>query len=1132
MARANGTRDDVSPALHGEARHPGGVRGGVPSVRSVLSWFGRHPYVTGIVFYTAFAAIVFREGGLGSSASFPQGTNALNEWLVVGFYQRNSSAMWLYPFTDWGQPYGGFTGPTVLWPAIALLNPTVTVRAIEFGSFVVAGLAMMVAVRAVGGTTLGALVGGFYYSLFAETPEFFEGHVSAMISVALGPAFIILLWRFLRAPTLRTGILPALLLYLLISIGDLGVLYFYVFFAVLLAGYAIVGRQFSRRYSVRELAAIVASVALVSVLSISWLYPYLAGVRPQYTTGITVQVVPFAQTEPENLVYSFSGFVQDSSFIHFTYGQFAFGPWGSDLLPLSLLIPAAVTVYAFVGRHRDRILFYASGLLALLFSTGNLYPGLSQFNSAVYYHVPYFDSIPELPRWVEYTLVVFGVLLGRLVSDLQLDSRNGYPRVAALWDRVSRGWRPADLGDSNAVRTRAPRALLASPAARRAGIAAVVVAITALVVAQNVAVVTEPPATFQFPAEYTASLSYLSHHPLSGEVLEVPFGAIYERTPWGGVSGSSQLLEPQESGADADVFEAGTPYSLAMDTFVSNGITYGGSRNMTKFLGSANVQYIVATDYPDWNYSSSAISPSLTSYDALANETGLGPVTNVSPIQSVYVQDNSAGNLSFHPSYLLYFGPDSTLYSVLDSPWYTGPSMALVNGSTVGPLLSEYISHAAGIVVAPASILTLGVSVIDQARAYRVPIIEVVPPSQFKLNGTQVRPDAWNATGGQDLQFDRSNAPAEIDLAANLLAAAGYTNLTLSGQFSAPPGSSLSISLGNTSYQLPWTGSNVLTSLHVNDSAPGYFLAGEDNRTINSSRFVAVTTQNGTTFVNWTPSPNASNFQYLELGLHNLSGWNGFAVDVARIPATLPQKASGLPLEGRISYGGSSFDLPAYPTIVPTDPSISQYRFLFPSGGYGMPADLRKNLENFSYLQIGLPSPGFNGSLVLSNLTLLDVSTPPLSPATIGNIPATATNLTVSLAPTGRLGFLEVSTGAYPVPRPYDRDVLPQPGPTDLSISPAATGWGIVSLAQTYSTFWQLSGSGSPAPAVVDVGLTGWLVNSTAGAEWHVTYLGDSLERTSLELEAVAVPVVAIPLALMAWRPPALSRRFGGGRAP
>ena len=159
-----------------------------------------------------------------------------------------------------------------------------------------------------------------------------------------------------------------------------------------------------------------------------------------------------------------------------------------------------------------------------------------------------------------------------------------------------------------------------------------------------------------------------------------------------------------------------------------------------------------------------------------------------------------------------------------------------------------------------------------------------------------------------------------------------------------------------------------------------------------------------------------------------------------------------------------------------------------------MPAELLGNLSNLSYVEIGVAPPGYNGSLVISNLTLLSVSTPPLSPASIGLIPATATNLTVALPPTGRLGFLELSTGAYPQALPYDRDVLPQAGPTDLTMSPTATGWGVLTLAQTYSPLWQLTGPGPSDPSVVDVGLSGWLVNSTTDAVWQVSYLGNALE--------------------------------------
>ena len=125
---------------------------------------------------------------------------------------------------------------------------------------------------------------------------------------------------------------------------------------------------------------------------------------------------------------------------------------------------------------------------------------------------------------------------------------------------------------------------------------------------------------------------------------------------------------------------------------------------MTKFLGSANVQYIVATDCPDWTYSSSAISPSLTCVLRLGQRDG--PRTRYQGVADpVRLRAGQLCGESVVPPFLSsVFRARSTLYSVLDSPWYTGPSMALVNGSTVGAELPEYISHAAGIVVAPASI--------------------------------------------------------------------------------------------------------------------------------------------------------------------------------------------------------------------------------------------------------------------------------------------------------------------------------------------------------------------------------------------------------------------------------------------
>ena len=1079
--------------------------------RRLWGWFQEHPYLFGLAVYGGFAAVVFRDGGFGSSDSLPQGTNALNSWMVYAFYQHHPLAMWVFPFTDWGQPFGGFTGPTLLSPAIALLSPTVLVRLIEFSAVVGAGIGMMLAIRVVGGTAFGALLGGFYYTVFAQTSQLFEGHIPAMISVALGPPFLITMWRFLRAPSARTGLLPAVLLYLLISIGDLGVLYFYVFFAVLIAAYTITQRQFRRRYDRAEVAAVGGAIALVTALSLSWLYPFLSGVRPQYTTSITAQVLPFRLTSPVNLVYAYSGFVQDSSFVHFTYGQFAYGPWGSSLLPFSLVLPVLVTLYAVRGRRTDRIAFFLSGLLATVFATGNLYPGLSSFNGFVYNHVPFFNSIPELIRWVEYTILVYGVLLGLLVSDLERDAARGYPglrRTAAELETALRAVLSRGRAGRAPPTERRWTLLLRTRRAPLVGFTALVVV---LVLAQNVAVVTEPPSTFRFPPEYVASFDYLNHQPISGEVLSVPFGAIYERTPWGGVSGSSALVTPAATGADTAVFEAGTPYSLAMDTFISNGLTYGGSRNMSKFLGSANVQFIVATHFPNWNYSSSAISASSLSYFALGNQTGLGPATSVSPLQSIYAPGNWAGNLSFHPSYLLYFAADPILYSILDSPWYNGPSMALVNGSTVGPALDRYIAHAAGIVVSPGSLVGLGARTIALARANAVPIIEVASPSDFRANGTQVRPDAWNATGGLDLQFNRANQTARIDLASELLAAAGFTNLSLTAQLSTPPGANVTTFFGNTSTVRNGSASAILGRAAVNASAPGFFLAGEENVSLNSSRLLNVTNRSGTTYAAWSPLGNGSDLQYLRLAFRDLRGWNGLAVDV--------NGGGHPPLVVRLGFQGWTFDLPGYATSVPTLRNTSEYLFPFPSGGFGMPSSLLSNLGNLSTVELGLPAPGYNGTIVLSNLSELRLSTPSLSASDLGLIPAATTSFGISLPPTGRLGFLELSTHPYPRPSGYERDILPQSEPTSLQFRPASSGWGVLTLAQSFSPFWQLSGPGPGDRAVVDVGLTGWLINSTGRDVWHATYLGDSLESTSLVLESIAVPIVAAPLAYLIVRP-------------
>lgn len=1056
------------------------------------------------------AGIALRSGGLGGGAALPQGTNALSTWLVFGYLHQHPDSVWLFPFTDWGQPYPGFTGPT-LWTLLGeVAGPTTAVRLVEGASFVAAGLATLGAIRTIGGGPVAAGAAGIYYSLTAETSQYFEGHVPAMVSVALGPLFLVLLWRFLRRPAFGSGLSVVLVLYVLASVGDIGLLYFYAFFAVPLAVYVALRRNDRVRYRLREFGVVALGLLLLAALSISAWLPVVFGVRPQYTTSITTNIVPFSQVSGENLGYAFAGYVQDNSFVHYTYHQFAFGPGGGYFLPFAWLIPVAIAAYVLVTRRTDRLVAFGSAVLAIVFSTGHLYPGLSAFNGAVYDHVPFFDSIPEVYRWTEYAILVYALLLGSLLTSLERELAAGLPtvrrRLSALRPLLSPdGVRRAE-GWLSAGHRRARTF-------RWALVPTIGLVVVLLAVAQDVSVLTEPPGTYELPPAYSASFTYLSDRPLSGEVLSIPFGAIYDRTPWGGVGASAALLTPSYTGADTDIFEAGTVPSLALDNFLSNGLTFGGSRNMTKFLGSVNVQYVVTNDYSNWSYSSSSISSPRLSYSALANQSGLGPGTAISSVQTVYAPGNWAGNLSFHPSYLLYFGADSILYSILDSTWYPGPSMALVDGDSVGAALPEFEAHAAGIVVDPAGLATLGNATIATAARDRIPVIEVVPPSEFAGRGTEVRGDAWNVTGGVDLQFDQLDRNASINLSAQLLFAAGFRNLTLSGQLAGPPGAVVSVALGSRTVQQSLLSGSVAASVVVNSSAPGFFSAGVENSTFRGNLSAV---GNGSAV--WTPDSAVDAFQYVRLNVSDLQGWNGLQVTVAG--------AAPVPLVERLWSGSTFFDVSGYPTVVPTAKNLWRYWFVYPAGDEGMPSTLLQHLGNVTSVEVGLRPPAPAPALTLSNVTLLAATAPRLTSVDLGPVAADGATLNVSLPPSGRLGVLEVSTGSFPTPTPYLRDVSPQGSPTHLRFGGGASGWGVLTLAQTYSSEWQLSGA-SGALAQVDVGLTGWLVNATPSAVFSVQYGGDQLEQQALILESVAVPLALIPWGVVGYRA-ARRGRFGG----
>ncbi len=1039
--------------------------------------------------------MALRNGGFGDASDLPQGTNALNASLTFWFLQHHSPGLWLYPLTDWGQPYPGFTGPTLLTPFIDGLPPTVLVRGIEFAGYVGAGLSMMHSVRRLGGTFSGGFAAGMYYSVLVQTPQFFEGHVPAMISLALGPLLFVGLWQTLWRPTFRLALLTTLVLYLLVSIGDLGILYFYVFFAVPLAGYVVLRRNVQRLYRWKELAAIAAGLTLFVVLCLSWLYPYAAGVRPEYTTNVTTNIIPFSNTFSENLGYAITGYVQDNSLIHIIYQQKFYSLGGLTLLPLFFLVPLAVTIYGVLGRRLDRIVLLASAGLAIVFSTGDLYPVLAPFNRWVYDHVPFFDSIPALYRWAVYSILAFSLLLGLLISALERDAEAGFVELRAL---AARGRRLLRLGGRTAPPAPGAPAPRAGRRNRRVVAVACVLGVVTLVMVQNFALVSEPVGLFSYPAEYQAGASYIGDRPVTGSVLVEPFSGIYERTPWAEVGASSGLMLPYYTGADGIIFEAGTPYSLALDNFLGGGIVDGASRNMTAFLALANVQYILANRYSPWGEISAFPYRGDLAYNALSNQSGLGTGLNLSATQTLYTVANSSGNVSFDPHYLVYLGGDDLLYAVLDAPWY-GARAPLVNGSSVGDQLVPLVDHSEGLVVTPAALAALNSTVLSDAHAAGVPILVVEPAEAFTLHDAVLQSDPWNVSGGVDVRATTgaASAAAAYDLAH--LVGAAYGPVAVTAELAAPPGAAVAYSLNNVT-GVHWTSnSSIVAQGPLDYAAPGFARTNATNSTEGFHGNVTTVTANGTVYLDWKPLAQDTAPQSLELNVSNLTAWQGLQVTI--------KGNVQIPLVWNITYGQTTAFVPGYPTIVPTPPNNTVYRFVLPPGDNGMPQDLLTHLGNLTEFCLQANSTGVAPELQLSNLTLLRVDPGPLASVPLGTAPGGDLNVSVSLPAGARLGRLTITTGALPqmVPDPGVHDFAAQSPDGPIDFPGPALGWGVVTFAQTYSPIWSASGPGPAVHAVVDVGLNGWFVEGGSPGTWVISYTGTSLLHTAVVGEGIGL---------------------------
>ena len=683
-----------------------------------------------------------------SPSGLPLGTNILGSFMGFVFNRRFGLTTWT-PVTDWGQPLPGFMGPTLLYALSLLINPTTLIRLTEFFSFSTAGITAYYLFFKLVNRPGPSFVSGLYYMLMTETGQFFDGHLPLMITFSLLPLFFYILYYAFNKPTIMRFIILAILLYLLTSIGDLGGLYIVLFYAIPFAVYLIFKRFASgKNYSIYEVLSILIGALMFLSFVLTWFIPYMLGVRPEYTTNITTNIIGFYATAGVSPALSFIGFIADNSYTLFALHHTTYELFPGTFIVIYFALPIILLFYVIKKRNKALWLLYAVASFSFLISTGAVIPILSFFNQFLYDYIPFFDSIPALFRYTVFTVFAYSIislfLLCDLVDFVSSKCTNTQANPQSHFIRI-RSMSFKDYKKTLAI------------------ICILLVLITPFL--QNFEVLSVPPGEFNFPAQYTAAYSDISGN-TSGNVLTIPFGVTYERTPWGMVSQSSSFMSPYYSNRNVVLFEAGTSYSRAMDFLVGNGLTYGLSNNMTKFLEAVNVKYIVSTNYTNWEYASSSIYNPPQSYFALENQTGLGTPINYSNLQQVYTLNNISSSVSFSSTYFVFYGNDGLLYEIFNEPWYLGSSTPLINGIDLNNTPSEIISHAAGIIVSPSALQSLSNSVILSAAKSNVPFFVIENYTDVQGNGLKTINEPWISSNS--ISFTSSTGKSNVYLKTEL----------------------------------------------------------------------------------------------------------------------------------------------------------------------------------------------------------------------------------------------------------------------------------------------------------------------------------------------------------------------------
>ena len=735
-------------------------------------------YLLPIAIYILISLIIIRLDF--GNRQYPGGTNILDTFMTFYNYKINYITP-LYTLSDWGQPFPGFTGPTLLLPLIEYFPITPLIRILEFIFLFSSGIIVYSIVKNVTRNSVSALISGLYYLLLTETSQFFEGHFAMMFTFAFYPLFLYFFYKLLNKPDIKYSLLAPFVLYLLFSIGDIGGFYMIVVATIPFALYFLYERMKTNYYSKKEVALLFYSVTIFILLTLSWSLPYFLGAKPEFTTNITTGVLPFKLTSGELPFYSFSGFIADSSYTYFYLHSLTYSPFNGLAYSIYLFLPIILYIYAFkYSKRRELKLVIIYSIFFSIIATGPWVPGLSLFVELIYNYIPLFNYIPALFRWDYFTVLSYTYVLGWLVTDMQLSAKgSGTP----LYLRAKKILISLAFWKNKSYQLRAKTLMKLG----------VVMVILFVLFSQNIEVFTSPPTTFNFPSSLTDGYAYIKNQSSNSYTIEFPFGNIYCRSPWSGVSQSTEFLSPYLSTEPTVMFQAGTPYSLAIDKIIGYGETNGYTNNISKILAGLNVKYAIITNLGNSSYYSDPSINPITSDIGFEHQMGFGDPVYLNSDQRVYELPNVSSPLFFTNSYYIYFGGTDILYNIFDEPFYNFKDL-LINGSSLNESnINQLTPYSSGIFITFNELLSDPFAVKIAAK-YGIPVYAFISPAIFNVSTALKRVScSWIASNNESYIVNSSQAALSESLPDNMLSTSNYNMLNFSVRADLKGSSSLTL---------------------------------------------------------------------------------------------------------------------------------------------------------------------------------------------------------------------------------------------------------------------------------------------------------------------------------------------------